>query len=423
MTNDSLNKNSYIKYDFRNLITEVRHKGIINSDTSTFLTYYSYDEAGNRFAKTIFKYTNPNGPSEDTSNTAPENEDTWELYSVEIYSRDVSGKELAIYKDNAALEFPVYGLDMIGKLKDDEPYFYIKDHLGSVRVTINSSGEIVNAQDYDAWGYILEGRTHISDDSKFKFTGKERDEESEYDYFGARYYDARIGRWGQVEPLLDKYPGISPYVYSLDNPLRIIDPNGEDPFEIIVRTYIPFDVIAPGFKGDSRGADPHATSFRTEQRITVETDRNVSSTIIQNYNASLSPSILITPTTPLPSIYSGLGEGNFSATASYSSDVNEGYNATVELMGEAHVGVIPSAISPAIDYTFGITILPQKDGSVQVLLSGEHDKFPAYEIYVKDKTGNVTQIYQDSPNNPIVGPFRLFPIFKSQKIQSETIIP
>ena len=83
---------------------------------------------------------------------------------------------------------------MIGKLKNDIPYYYYKDHLGSVRAVVNANNELVSAQDYDQWGYILQGRTYESDDSKFKFTGKERDEKNKYDYFGARYYDARIGK-------------------------------------------------------------------------------------------------------------------------------------------------------------------------------------------------------------------------------------
>jgi len=63
----------------------------------------------------------------------------------------------------------------------------------------------------------------------YKFTSKERDDESKYDYFGARYYDARIGRWGQVEPLLEKYLHVTPYNYGLNNPIGIVDPNGNDP--------------------------------------------------------------------------------------------------------------------------------------------------------------------------------------------------
>jgi RHS repeat-associated protein len=80
----------------------------------------------------------------------------------------------------------------------------------------------------DAWGYPLEGRTYNADSMKFKYTGKELDKESLYDYFGARYYDSRIGRWGQTEPLLEKYLSISPYSYAICNPLKYNDINGKD---------------------------------------------------------------------------------------------------------------------------------------------------------------------------------------------------
>jgi len=45
-------------------------------------------------------------------------------------------------------------------------------------------------------------------------------------YFGARYYDPELGRFTQVDPLWGKYPGWSPYVYALDNPLKYVDPDG-----------------------------------------------------------------------------------------------------------------------------------------------------------------------------------------------------
>lgn len=153
----------------------------------------------------------------------------WELQNDEIYSRDVSGKELAIYKNNEIPEYPIYGLDMIGKIRDDDVYVYMKDHLGSVRAVLKDYN-IVSAQDYDAWGYIYGERSYESSESKFKFTGKERDEESFYDYFGARYYDGRVGRWGSLDPLMEKHADYSPYNYVLDNPQVLIDPKGEQVF-------------------------------------------------------------------------------------------------------------------------------------------------------------------------------------------------
>ncbi len=47
-----------------------------------------------------------------------------------------------------------------------------------------------------------------------------------YSYFGARYYDPNISIWLSVDPLSDKYPSLSPYTYTANNPIRLIDPNG-----------------------------------------------------------------------------------------------------------------------------------------------------------------------------------------------------
>lgn len=76
---------------------------------------------------------------------------------------------------------------------------------------------------------ILTGRSGNEEfaNDKYKFTGKERDVETGYDYFGARYYDSRIGRWLVIDPLFEKYPGISPYIYSLNNPATYFDLDGK----------------------------------------------------------------------------------------------------------------------------------------------------------------------------------------------------
>ena len=61
------------------------------------------------------------------------------------------------------------------------------------------------------------------------FTGKERDKETGYGYFGARYMDHELmTMWLSVDPLSDKYPNISPYAYCAWNPVKLVDPDGED---------------------------------------------------------------------------------------------------------------------------------------------------------------------------------------------------
>ena len=70
----------------------------------------------------------------------------------------------------------------------------------------------------------------LSQSHRLCFIGKERDSETGFSYFGARYYDSDIlTGWLSVDPMADKYPGLSPYAYCAWNPIKLVDPDGEDP--------------------------------------------------------------------------------------------------------------------------------------------------------------------------------------------------
>ena len=60
------------------------------------------------------------------------------------------------------------------------------------------------------------------------FSAKERDPETGLSYFGSRYYSSDLGIWISVDPMSDKYPSFSPYVYCANNPIKLVDPNGEE---------------------------------------------------------------------------------------------------------------------------------------------------------------------------------------------------
>ncbi len=89
---------------------------------------------------------------------------------------------------------------------------------------------VIGCNDYYPYGLLMDDRNGVYGDTdpRDKFTGKERDVESQYDYFGARYYDSRIARWMSVDPMAEKYAGWSAYVYTCGNPLRFCDPKGMD---------------------------------------------------------------------------------------------------------------------------------------------------------------------------------------------------
>jgi RHS repeat-associated protein len=110
-------------------------------------------------------------------------------------------------------------------------YFYHSDHLGSSSLITDQAGAIVQHLEYVPFGetFIDERRSASSWTTPYQFSGKERDEETGLLYFGARYQDSKYGIWYSVDPLAEKYPNISSYVYCLDNPVKYVDPDGRKP--------------------------------------------------------------------------------------------------------------------------------------------------------------------------------------------------
>ena len=68
----------------------------------------------------------------------------------------------------------------------------------------------------------------ITDHSSHTFSAKEKDSETGLSYFGARYYSSDLSIWLSVDPQASKYPSLSPYVYCANNPIKLVDPNGEE---------------------------------------------------------------------------------------------------------------------------------------------------------------------------------------------------
>ena len=62
----------------------------------------------------------------------------------------------------------------------------------------------------------------------FTFSAKERDAETGLSYYGSRYYSSDLSIWLSVDPQAAKYPGLSPFTYCADNPIKLVDPNGEE---------------------------------------------------------------------------------------------------------------------------------------------------------------------------------------------------
>ncbi|MEO6240311.1 MAG: RHS repeat-associated core domain-containing protein, partial [Bacteroidia bacterium] len=218
---------------------------------------FDYDAMGMRVAKHIF----------DSSNN-------WEKSTY--YVRDPQGNVMATYDHEVASmtisyklkERDIYGssrlgmktdtLEMIGATVDTsnfshsvgQKFYELANHLGNVLSVVtdkilpkdwnndtivdNYVAEIVSATDYYAFGAPMKGRNFTSSTGgyRYAFNGKEKVDEmhgndgDSYD-FGARMYDARLGRWTSIDNFWGKNSEISPYVFAGNMPIVAIDANGD----------------------------------------------------------------------------------------------------------------------------------------------------------------------------------------------------
>ena len=108
----------------------------------------------------------------------------------------------------------------------EETFFYHSDHLGSTSYITDDKANITQYDAYLPYGELLVDEHSSSEDLPYKFNGKELDEETGLYYYGARYMDPKISMWLGVDPMIEKYPEISPYIYCHNNPIVLIDPDG-----------------------------------------------------------------------------------------------------------------------------------------------------------------------------------------------------
>ena len=122
-------------------------------------------------------------------------------------------------------------------------FYYHPDHLGSSSYITNLDGEVVQHVEYVPFGEVfVEERNNIWN-TPYLFNAKEFDEETGLYYYGARYYDPRLSLWMSTDPMQEKYPWITSFCYTFNNPIKFIDPDGNDYDEIIDDKSITFKAV------------------------------------------------------------------------------------------------------------------------------------------------------------------------------------
>ena len=258
--------NSDQNYDRRLWWTEDNRLQFVK-DNGISGAYYQYDAGGDRTYKLLYHKTTGslNGVQTDyytlddatlyvspylvvtpqgyTKHYYAENERiTTQLgkYRFAVVDSCVAGDSLASVKlQNAVQAFPMDSFPtptpMLGYLHSlvSKPkavstlYFYHPDHLGSASWITNIYGRTIQHLYYLPWGEDFVNQRTGSFSSMYTFSAKEKDTETGYSYFGSRYYSSDLSIWLSVDPMSAKYPSLSPYVYCADNPVRLVDPDGE----------------------------------------------------------------------------------------------------------------------------------------------------------------------------------------------------
>ncbi len=131
--------------------------------------------------------------------------------------------------------------------------------------------------EYFAFGETFIEEHKNSNNSPYKFNGKELDEESGLYYYGARYYDPRTSIWLSVDPKAAKFPSYSPYAYCFNNPIILTDPDGQEP--------VPWNIIR-----QFQGIKP--SQWWTYYGVTVQSSFNKAALYnTKNLNASAYQSV------------------------------------------------------------------------------------------------------------------------------------
>ncbi len=124
-----------------------------------------------------------------------------------------------------------------GYIEGSTYYFYLNDHLGNVRTVANAGGTPVQCNHYYPFGLpMAETENAEQEKQPYKYNGKEFERKNGLNWmdYGARHYDAALGRFTTMDRFAEKYYSMSPYQYGANNPMKNIDVNGDS---IVVLNY------------------------------------------------------------------------------------------------------------------------------------------------------------------------------------------
>ena len=166
----------------------------------------------------------------------------------------------------------------------EKTYYLLNDHLGNIDVVLDEDGNVVERRDYLPYGdERITAKKPNAPSTDYGFTGKEKDDETGLNYYGARYYDSTTGRFISHDPLLLRIDQMSAeernqflsdpqnlnaYTYAKNNPIKYVDPDGE--VAVLAALIVATAFVATFMSSYQNVAAPDVNSPRIHTRSEAE---------------------------------------------------------------------------------------------------------------------------------------------------------
>ncbi|MEI5926533.1 SpvB/TcaC N-terminal domain-containing protein [Bacillus albus] len=200
------------------------------------ITYYQYDGQGQRIRKITENQAH-------TGDIPDKKDERIYIGGYELYKQH-SGADAGLERTSLSLidkghrfvmidteikRRGVLGISMGRTSPVQTVRYQLHNHLGSAALELDDIARVISYEEYHPYGttaYRAKNAALKCAAKHYRYTGMERDEESGFNYHGARYYAPWIGRWTSCDPI-DLEAGVNMYLYVLGNPVRFFDPHGK----------------------------------------------------------------------------------------------------------------------------------------------------------------------------------------------------
>ena len=280
--------------------------------------YYVYDATGHRVRKVIYNQHD----KKQKECIYVGGFEVYREYNTATGVKELERETLHIMDDNQRIAL------IETRTQGNEPNvpkqlirYQFGNHLGSASLELDDQAQVISYEEYYPYGSTSyqSVRSQTETPKRYRYTGKERDEESGLYYHGARYYLPWLGRWLSCDPL-EQTSAHNRYIYVDDNPVTYRDPDGLEKEEkegaawwqyVLGVPLMALGFVFGGLTGGIDAANAPGPNTKTVPRLTVgERAKNIAPLLIGAGAAGLAKQTLKTGLLAEGAVFGGATSGS-----------------------------------------------------------------------------------------------------------------